>query len=1297
MVKAVSKWSLSKKQEMAGSSLRGFGVVKGTFWTLGNTGSILQIACEDEAKAKLTQAKYLSDIQVLPKVKASVVPNGTGKVFTVEAEDQGVLAALRFDKTVFILSAVSRPVFDKLLMECVAENGVNYGSTADVEVPMWLDRWDKYGFRFYYCYPGSIPAGKTVENYDTFSEFEFAEKSDHSGIVVFTSQNKVDTAEGSNNEQYWDWVEDAANQKKLPFALNLGKGAGSWLFNRYRDQTTMKSPQFCGNAYFGAASATIGAGGHMSCFASTGKDAELAVAQNVVREMTKMPNITTILEPHGELGHATELFMEYGPLADESYREYLKEKYKTISAVQKSWDVQSASWNDIHVPELAEFLGWSKDAFDLKGDWKVGYEKFSDGKTYPENELAHALMKKSIPTEKAPPEWFSEKFNDSAWPTVTAPGHDRTMFLPKRPAIYRRSFSLPPNWLAKGPKAWIYVWDLNGGPGNVVKVVLNGKVIGESTIQNNTPHWMALDATSALVGGDNQLSLYLPKGFLGYRIYLSHSEPKQYPDLGDGKNMQWVDFVGWSDEIHLSMVKRGMEMIRHVDKNRQIDVMAPGHFIDGIKQLTVKYGGNVKNTGYMGGFFADDLPSVMRGAGSPFSLEPGGPASDVKSFKKHMGLWATEGIQGLDYFIHIGSIFWKPDIKKEFEETLPMIRLFGKYHAPTAEVASLSCGLGVGITGYPWGQDLNTNLGSGYWQWNLRAYLMGLYESDILTESSFASGDAARYKVIFDSNTSIMDDDLLAQIEKYVSDGGMFVTYAQTGRHSLSKKNAWPISRLTGFDVIKIDRHTAKGEPAETHSIKPASNQKVFSGTWEAKANGLSLRKKADNAQSLMLWDDGSTAVGMRPIGKGFIIEVGCKFVGRKISDRIEGKPTPQQEALTRQLTQILQWANIAPIEGHLANATSDVVLRHYISNNDLYDVWTLWNRNDTQSATNAVSLPESVPVSWAWDVRAKQQVPVAGNAINFKLGPLERADLLTPRKQITDSSLAWFQLQSNWWRGTTAAPTKPLPNLIKNSFDLTEDWSFKPLQPMEDPSALVSGNASGGSSEKIPLGIWTVKHPNVKHALLQKTFTVPTEWKDGKAGLWIKLWDHATFKDKARAWLDGKLFQDWSEDGFTDVNPGDVLKPGTTHTLSLEIEGKGSLVGSSSGAWLWVWPKPMQILDLAGEWSSSPDALTYAGGVHLPGQRAAKMFRRVVKIPANLSPFNVVVDVNSDGGKGIEGVIINGFFVKHEISAQHFQVNVTPWVKFGEDNEIELVNYGNGKVNVRKVTLEFHNKEHYP
>ncbi|MEI6493649.1 MAG: hypothetical protein WCO94_13950, partial [Verrucomicrobiota bacterium] len=121
--------------------LRGYGTVSGVFRKMPE-GSVLEITCEDAGKAKLLQAKYLSDLHVLPGVAEK-----SGKKFTShEVEGQGSIAAFCDANKVTILAAES----GKALAALAAQVKPAGTTTAQVEVPMYLDRWDRFGWRFYY-------------------------------------------------------------------------------------------------------------------------------------------------------------------------------------------------------------------------------------------------------------------------------------------------------------------------------------------------------------------------------------------------------------------------------------------------------------------------------------------------------------------------------------------------------------------------------------------------------------------------------------------------------------------------------------------------------------------------------------------------------------------------------------------------------------------------------------------------------------------------------------------------------------------------------------------------------------------------------------------------------------------------------------------------------------------------------------------------------------------------------------------------------------------------------------------
>ncbi|MEI8196307.1 MAG: hypothetical protein WCI73_10390, partial [Phycisphaerae bacterium] len=641
-------------------SLRGYGVVSGQVEYPAGGGSVLQVKAANPQQAQLWQAKFRSDFGLLPGVQSGELAVGAAKVAILEVQGQGVVAALRNGSTVYLVAGADRAQMSTLL--ALLPGGALAASGSTVEVPMYLDRWDKFSFRHYYR-PWESPKGTTEATYDFTGEFDYAQKQGRAGFVFWDDALATDSADLMMNYGWWSWGADEAKKRNLPVGVNLSAGGDTWLLNRYRGQTQMKMPGFTGN-FHSLMSPSLGGQGVLSWSSTTGEDARLGLLQESVRRYVADPNVVSFLEPHGELKHGDQdIFLEYGPTAEANYRRYLREKYVSPAKVAQRWGRPLASWDEVRLPEVASFAGWGPQARDVGGRWRIGYEELTE----PVPSAYHYNQSMAPKSKPAPEQWFQVDFDDSSWPEIPGAGNDHEMFLAKRPAVFRRQFTVPADWKAANKRVWLYVWDMNVATNQEVRTVLNGQEVGKSKIAHAQPHWSVVEVTAALQAGTNTLAIRLPQGYIAYKTYLSPVEPKQYPNLGAQLNAQWVDFIDFTGWSRQQAVKRGLEMIRQVTPNHQITMMAPDAYTDGLKNLAVAYGGAFHNTGYMGAFYADYLPALMRGANFPFSLEPGGPASSLADFKKQMGLYQTEGLQGIDYFIHIGDILWHPEIKAEYE------------------------------------------------------------------------------------------------------------------------------------------------------------------------------------------------------------------------------------------------------------------------------------------------------------------------------------------------------------------------------------------------------------------------------------------------------------------------------------------------------------------------------------------------------------------------------------------------------------------------------------------------------
>jgi hypothetical protein len=1278
---------LTLQRTLTPIGLRGYGTVSGRQWSAAGGGTVLEIVCDSDDHAQLTQAKYLSDLYVLPGVQAGMIefkdPHWTSTALAVhEVKDQGVLVVLRSGATVVIVASPDKPGLLHVLTGIFSGKGLKPSSVAQVPVPMWLDRFDRYGFRFYYG-PFTLPApermadGAKPETYDFTRDFSFA-KENAAGLLMWATQSMQGSSEGITNANWWGWIERWAGPLGLPLGINLSAynyDLPNWVANRFRGQLAQPMPHYLGDSMSIAGQrGTGGKVGELAWGATAARDAMFGSLQQLVRRFADSPNVVSWLEPHGEFYQGGDAFMGYGPAVDATFRDYLVGKYRTVAALNAAWLTALPAIDAVKAPELAEFAGWNGDAIDLAGSWRVGY-----------------------PKEAGHDGWFGAGCDDSSWSTVVAPGDDHAFFIPRESAVYRRTIAVPAARLGAGKRWWIYLWDLNTAWDKPVSIWLNGRKLGESPCRHPQAHWMVAEATHALQAGANQLAVGVPNGYIGYRIYLSPIEPRQYPALGRGLNAKWVDYVDWREFERMASARRGVEMIREVDPNRQIDFMAPAESADGLKGLAEGYGGNFKDTGFMGGVWAELLPSLMRGSRLPFSLEPGGPPRTVAEMRRMLGLYHSEAIQAMDYFIHIGDVEWNPEIRQAFAETAPLWHAFGKYHCHPADLAIL-WHLHIGaITGFPWGGDLNTNTWSGWACRQVPESLLGSHPRDGITESDFARGNAASYKVVIDTNTSIMSDELLAQIERYVRGGGIFITTGQSGRHSPTIPDAWPISALTGYQVLTHETFPpdANGGPAlppppgsSGQALAPAAGQRIYAagGEWmkDRYLTGLHLKRVASEAQDLLLWQDGTVAVGMRQLGKGRIIHFGCKEPGGGMRIKPEA------------FFPILDWAgvrrNLAAVSVSCAADASkarNCFYREYVSNNGLYDVWMLFNDNREQAVEAAIAFHERIPGD-AYDVLSGATLPITdGRLAGIRLAPFETRLFLTKRNLIAQAPADWFDLQRGWWRGTTPVSHGfPAPSTAYRR-SLDDAWSWRVVGDQDQPEAWASPAFDAAGWATTALGIVSSpQQPALRHVVLRRTFTVPGEWSKGRVHLSIRSCGYPDFAGSGRLWIDGTLVQNWGAEAVDQVGE-ELLSAGSSHTLQLEIRSEGAVVGLPGDAWLSYIPQPQQTIDLAGTWATAPDMLHFHGEVRLPGPYSAKVLARSVAIPTALSGQTAVVTLASTRAFGL---IVNGTYIPFSGGpAKNGNVMaVTPFLRSGVDNQIELVSpYDHGEV--RHVSLDFY------
>ncbi len=243
---------------------------------------------------------------------------------------------------------------------------------------------------------------------------------------------------------------------------------------------------------------------------------------------------------------------------------------------------------------------------------------------------------------------------------------------------------------------------------------------------------------------------------------------------------------------------------------------------------------------------------------------------------------------------------------------------------------------------------------------------------------------------------------------------------------------------------------------------------------------------------------------------------------------------------------------------------------------------------------------------------------------------------------------------------------------------DLTDGWAFHILQKNESPSAFIGKAVNDTAWPRVRLGVWqTAEWPQPKAIVLRRHFTIPDDWA-GDVSLTMESGSGVYFAGEGEIYLDGECIHQKSKSGM-DGFAAKSLQPGSTHELVVVIASEGTLCGTRGNAWLWLWPSPPEKINLAGSWQESPDALRWGKSVELPGDYDACVLKRTVSVPASFKGIEhpqTYLDVDASGK--LIGALVNGRFVRryHRITADRFQLNVTPWIRLGEENEIQLVRH---------------------
>lgn len=423
---ANAQWKTVGRVSLPEVTVRAFGTHSAEYRQLENGLSGMRIKAESPEKAALLHAKYLHDLSLgglhLTGDVRKIIPGTYFHYY--DFPGQGCVAALYEGKNVLLLTAKN---IDDLKTFVHGLRRWDWRHAPEAELPLYIRARNDNPFRFYYWF-NQYPPGTRHQDYRFLPEFDWAKKMG-TGFVFWQNVATNDSAEGLTMLPSITWAIRAAGRRDLPVVINTClTNNQSTNMNRFAAETMMGNPDFVGSFYCVADTSHAGVR-ELSWGSQAGKDEILATIQKVVRATKDMPNVVEYMEPHAEMRHAnSDIYLEYGPVADASFRGWLRQEYGgDLATVSQRWHGDPnalKTWDDVRVPEIASFAGWNADALDLKGDWRVQPEPpkgdppplqlpQNDPRVRDENHRVKERLERAV---RAPAEWFSEDFDDSAWP-----------------------------------------------------------------------------------------------------------------------------------------------------------------------------------------------------------------------------------------------------------------------------------------------------------------------------------------------------------------------------------------------------------------------------------------------------------------------------------------------------------------------------------------------------------------------------------------------------------------------------------------------------------------------------------------------------------------------------------------------------------------------------------------------------------------------------------------------------------------------------------------------------------------
>ncbi len=1179
--------SLAHASDTKHVDLRGFGTLEVTPRSFPvDHASWVTFAAQDAAHAALCGSKFVADLRGFGDIKPVADSGLPGMVVTLDGVAWWLVAT--HGATCEVLCARSQTALASLAKRSQA---TAWKPVGDRVYPPWMDCMDNAALGFWFLGGGVLPK-------DVNADFKWLAENGFAGCMASGTTEHRLIAPGLVDTGALDWYGAMASKYHVNYRMLL-----NWTMPDTPTSVWNRTPL----PYVQPADGAVPYP-DMAAERLQGYDAfvpipaadpyRLDLRKQVAARATENPYFSG---HHGtaELGGQTlvELSRYAGmPSAADAWYQYLQTEIGLTLAqagVRYRGNAKAfASWADVKVPGLKDFTGWGEGSLDLAGTWdghadptKVGEsaEWFGTG---------------------APADWVPVKSNDVM---LLEYSNNPTGYWLRCSIDLTADQATKLKYLHIARTSWHALAGVSG-----MAVYLNGVKLKDETVEH--PLWpdqdQCVDLGDAAKPGTNSL-VFKARGPLSY-VFLSPVGRWAYPSADTRKNLLWYDAVDFTVSYKLKAVEDNLKATRLGDPNRPIKLMAPWNVMDRIPALCNKYGAYPHDTGQGAACWGPWLGRYVTWMGIPTSSEPGGPANTPNDLRQHMTFFLMLGNSMVDEVFHVDLYKDKPDNAKWIADNREMLRCIGKLNMPVPGIGVLRSLRSVRL-GFqaPWGNDVARG----------EAQAVGR-QADYVDLPDFANGTANAFKVIVDDGTAVLTEADVANIERYVRQGGTFVAFNITGMHTPGTPYSWPISRLTGLAVKNRDIGNSPISFDESETVWPTLRGKKLNG-WGTSFDwlknnlaGPALGQTAidPSVKVIATWTNapagtGNIAIASRKLGKGTVLTVGSSFWRGAMDTNGHWISNAEKAQYFDELMNSVGVPRDSWVTGG-DNVNQEVWAEHWRSKNGVYDVYPVAriNTNHDQPPLAAqIKLRADRPLAKVVDLSATghPELATSTDATSFslppvRLVPMEAHVYAAPRPDVENAALYWLGVQQDQWHALPAVAANaipPAPPPPSDTLPLADGWRMAVGQP---DTAWTAAGFNDAKWKTVKLGTFaTLGLSEDSVAQFRHTVKLPTSWRNQQ----VKLVFDAPYwfwgvKQRGRLWINGeeiaKPIPTWNTGAFSV----DVTKYAGTSKIAVALEVDGTVHGNDRQArpsgvsgtfYLAASPQPFKIQPIEG-WQIATD-----------------------------------------------------------------------------------------------------------